>query len=234
MNRTLLSGVSALALAASLGAAAPASAAEPVNWTGFYGGLHLGGGDAELDGQFAPSELPEAQWEGDMSGAVGGVHGGYNWQQGNNFVFGVEADASVTNFGQAFGNSDELDGSELGVVDHEDLIVSVRARLGFAADKALVYVTGGAAWQEFTLNKNLFDNPGSSSAGFFKEDSVGGVVGAGGEFRVAPNVSLGGEFLYYFLDDISVAPDYTGSGQGVDVEMDPWVARARLTFHFPG
>lgn len=230
MNRTLLSGVSALALAASLGAAAPASAAEPVNWTGFYGGLHLGYGDAQLDGHFSPSELPGVPFDEDMSGPVGGVQGGYNFQRGD-FVFGIEADFSLTNFGKSVADHTD-DGSELALVDHEDMMTSVRARLGFAAGQGLVYATGGAAWQEFTLLKNVED-PEDSSAGFFKEDDIGGVVGAGAEFRVAPNVSLGVESLYYIFDEIDLPPDYIGSGNGVNVEMDPWVTRARLTFHFP-
>ena len=56
---------------------------------------------------------------------IGGVHVGYNWQSGAR-VFGVEGDVS-------FG-------------DGLDYLASLRARLGYAHDNLLLYVTAGVAF----------------------------------------------------------------------------------------
>lgn len=77
------------------------------NWTGFYGGLHLGGtwgstGAFDLNGynvppwgaataQLGPPLDPGDRWHSDTSGFVAGGQLGYNWQLGA-LLLGVEGD----------------------------------------------------------------------------------------------------------------------------------------------
>src|SRR6185312_13467856 len=64
----------------------------PYNWTGFYVGLE--GGLAYQRGNFVVATSPF----NDFGGLVG-VTAGYNWQiPSSAWVFGVEADASWTDF----------------------------------------------------------------------------------------------------------------------------------------
>ncbi len=77
-------------------------------------------------------------------GGFGGGQIGYNWQGalgGGNTVFGIEADFQggdiYNQLIDAAGNSFK---SEL------DYFGTVRARLGYASDRSLYYVTGGLAY----------------------------------------------------------------------------------------
>ena len=64
-----------------------------LTWTGPYVGGHLGFGKAKITGDWdggASLDLTK-----DLSGIVGGMHAGQNWQV-NTFVYGWEADLSAT------------------------------------------------------------------------------------------------------------------------------------------
>ena len=68
------------------------------NWTGFYIGVHGGGGWS--DGDSFTNPIPSvAAWNRSAdaftlrgSGGLAGVHGGYNWQVSPNWLVGVEGD----------------------------------------------------------------------------------------------------------------------------------------------
>ena len=85
-------------------------------------------------------------------------------------------------------------------LDQTSGLASVRARLGYAFDKTLLYGTAGAAW----LRTSVF---GESAAGaclgicdaVATFDDWGAVVGGGAEYAITPNIVLRAEYLYYFL-----------------------------------
>ena len=85
MKKLLLGGIIAVACFS-----APASAASPYNWTGFYAGIDGGGGWGRigLDASFVDDTK--------LSGVLGGVQAGYNQQFGN-WVVGVGADINAAN-----------------------------------------------------------------------------------------------------------------------------------------
>ena len=181
----------------------------PFNWTGFYLGGHAGGAwqdaqrhgysDANIQG-FHPHSFPGIS----TTSAMGGIYGGYNWQVNRQWVLGVEADGSLVSL---------RDGSNLplppGGLDlasralmstNIDGLASIRGRLGLAADKALFYVTGGAAWAQVDYNGRLIMYPGFSEAAASSKVTVPGwVVGAGFEWALLSNWAIRGEYLYYGL-----------------------------------
>ena len=95
---------------------------------------------------------------GSSSGVIGGGQIGYNWQV-KQFVLGVEADLVGTDLKGSSASATRSFGPPLILatvtqtvtVDfgHIDWMASFRGRLGFAVDRALFYVTGGAAVAEF-------------------------------------------------------------------------------------
>ena len=123
--------ISAMAVLASLSAAPAADLYrhglkdEPlpisplISWTGFYLGGNLGASWPRDDLDFFTGGAK----------AIGGVHGGYNYQWPNNILLGIEGDAD---FSQNF-----------------DYLGSVRARLGYAYENTLIYGTGGVAFAGF-------------------------------------------------------------------------------------
>lgn len=175
MKKILLSGVALVALFA----AAPASAADvpvrgpiykaapvaPVfNWTGFYFGGHVGYGWSDSASGISPD------------GFIGGLQAGYNWQLSPNFVLGIETDITGTDMTDAAGPS------------HIDYLGTLRARLGYAWDRTMLYGTGGLAWNR-------------TSVGGFHDTDTGYALGAGIEWAFAPNWSAKVEYMYYNFDN---------------------------------
>jgi outer membrane immunogenic protein len=106
-----------------------------------------------------------------MNGAsVGGYIGG-NYRFNNNPVIGVEGD-----YNAAFGSG--WDGGEL------DSFGTIRARVGYAMDRWLIYAAGGVAFAQFGPASG-FTGPDSSETGW--------TLGGGAEYVITDHVSLRGE-----------------------------------------
>lgn len=240
--RTLLLGTavalsSTLAVAADLPArsAPPLMAYVPYSWTGAYVGVHAGYGllntkrnDAAVgsgSGSFS-SGSGGGNYSGSQhtnaSGALGGVQLGYNQQYGS-LVLGLEADVSATSIkgstsatGSAFSSSSGSGfgggSSALYASSRLNGIGTLRARLGFAADRALFYVTGGLAYgriensMTYAVSTPEWSGAVSSSQSKWK---TGWTLGAGMEYALTNNWSLKTEALYYDLGKKSYNASYS-------------------------
>ncbi|HEY7643936.1 MAG TPA: outer membrane beta-barrel protein [Hyphomicrobiales bacterium] len=206
-------------------------------WSGLYVGGHLGGlwtnsGDNGLFKRHCKEFGYEtcAKWDDwkeikkvefseddDDTSFIGGVHIGYNWQSGST-VYGVEADAS-------FG-------------DNVDYLASVRARLGYAIDNLLIYATAGVAFAGFDDKEVdlLFRDRVVHTFDVSGDSEVGAVVGAGVEYKLAANWSVGVEGLYYFFgdsnDSLTKGNDCFEMKFSHDDDNDMFVVRGRLSYHF--
>ncbi|NIX78076.1 outer membrane protein [Microvirga terricola] len=197
----LLAGTAALVVAASTAQAAdlpsrrgpaPVYAAVPAfTWTGFYVGANAGYGWSTGTSRYYD---PAFGYVGSSKkgGFVGGGQLGYNYQFGM-FVLGAETDiqyASVGNKGASYGrayypgNSDGYFGT-------------IRARLGVAFDRALIYGTGGFAYGDVGGN-NSYDQ----LLGYRRDGGTNGgwTLGAGAEYAVSDNITAKVEGLYVNLD----------------------------------
>jgi outer membrane immunogenic protein len=133
------------ASAADLGARAamaPAPAFAQTTWGGLYVGAFAGGtysrpnvvGGSATETYVNDLHVSDAKLGGLVGGAVG-----YNWQSGA-FVYGLEADLAGV-----FGSKSCSDsGCDYGS-SRTNYVGTVRARAGYAFDKALVYLTAGYA-----------------------------------------------------------------------------------------
>jgi outer membrane immunogenic protein len=97
------------------------------DWSGPYIGAHGGYGTGSFDATATAL---------DPSGGFGGIQSGYNWHVSRNWVVGLESDSSWGSINDAAGASN---------VDI-DAMGTVRARIGYAMNRWLVYGTGGLAW----------------------------------------------------------------------------------------
>ena len=218
MLTALMAGVASGALAADLPTyksppPPPAYAPPAFTWTGFYIGVN---------GGFGFSDTDNASF-GHVSGGLVGGTVGYNWQMGQ-FVLGYEGDIDWSgvrgsNFAYTlpggFG-SDKLT---------TDWMVTERARLGYAVDRTLFFVTGGYAGIE--THGSFFDSFGNSGTQSAWQN--GGVVGAGIEYAFTNNISLKGEYLYmptFSRSYFAGTPDATSTGLGISM------FRAGLNYKF--
>jgi outer membrane immunogenic protein len=227
----LLAGPAALALAATVAQAAdlparyspaPAFGAMPVfTWTGFYVGANAGYGWNTGSSRYYD---PAFGYVGSnkKGGFVGGGQVGYNYQLGM-FLIGVETDlqyAAVGNKGASYGNVYYTGNSD-------GFFGTVRARLGLAFDRALVYGTGGFAYGDVGGNRSY-----DPVLGYHRDNSTNGgwTLGGGMEYAVSNNISAKVEGLYVNLDTKS---NYT-LGDRYDDRRDTefGVLRAGLNYKF--
>src|SRR6476659_5668803 len=142
----ILFSLSALAadLPARMEPVAPVAYVPAFSWTGFYLGGELGW--IQTSPKYSTGALllgaPFLVTSGsDKNGLTYGVLAGYNYQAGQ-LVLGVEADFQGWTVGQM--RYTAITGDFL--TARSKWGGSVRGRLGYAADHALLYVTGGAAF----------------------------------------------------------------------------------------
>ena len=122
----------------------------------------------------------------DKNGLTYGVLAGYNYQVGQ-LVLGVEGDFQGWTVGQI--RYTAITGDFL--TAHSKWGGSIRGRLGYAADHALFYVTGGAA---FVSNETSIPTTGISIGG--DGTRVGWTVGAGLDYAFTNNWFTGLEYRY--------------------------------------
>lgn len=208
MLKRALAGVSALALlggaasAADLATKYPVKAVAPVvpvfSWTGFYIGGNVGWGWLNNDLTLSSPVFGASNTfsVGSANGFVGGLQAGYNWQFANNVVLGIEADVEWADLGS---NSVTVvpvtyQGATLagGLAEGSlDVFGTIRARLGYAFDRVLPYITGGVAWG--TTDYGNFYGVDTS------ETNWGWTIGAGVEYAFTNNITAKIEYLYIDL-----------------------------------
>jgi outer membrane immunogenic protein len=184
------------------------------NWTGCYIGLS---GGAKGIGTNDTVNIPAATGlagatpasfldlgRGEHETWLAGGQVGCNYQSGN-WVFGVEADAHA----QRWGRTETLFGAVLPPLFfpghifelRSDWQASARGRIGYAMDRTLFYVTGGAAftdvraistWVPTTIGLVTFPGVIASQS----KTLVGGTVGAGVEYAATDNFTVGLEGRY--------------------------------------
>lgn len=211
-----------------------ADIAEPIvetpmagDWTGFYAGVQLGGAfgsDPEginfspltptLATAFSPSgAVPDAGFSGDFdNGLIGGLHVGYDHQFANGFVVGGIVDVSFTDIGD-FQRGRSRTPANYDFTRELDVLVTGRARLGYAVDRFLPYVTGGVAYGN--LESRYTDTSAATIQSLSDEDdAVGYTVGGGVETMITQRLSLGVEYLYTNLGDDAASVNLAGPAPG--------------------
>jgi outer membrane immunogenic protein len=190
---TTASAVSVAAFAADL-----APRMEPVvrvayapafSWTGFYVGGEVGW--IQTNPKYSTGALllgtPFLVTSGSRKdGLTYGLLTGYNYQIGQ-LVLGVEGDFQGWTVGEL--RYTAITGDFL--TAHSKWGGSIRGRLGYAADHALLYVTGGAA---FLSNETSIPSTGITIGG--DDTRVGWTVGAGLDYAFTNNWFTGLEYRY--------------------------------------
>ena len=242
MKSAFLAAVSAVALTGNFAIAADLPArttAPPVpvpvfTWSGLYAGASLGGLMArskvdELTYYGTAAGFPMTSANG--TGVIASLNLGYNIQVGN-IVTGVEADLGWTS---ARARGSEFVSGEYNFirVDYSTL-GSLRARLGYAFDRVLVYGTGGLAIANI---KSVGDHqylPGATTYdGIATHNGIrtGWIIGGGLEYAVTQNYSLKAEALYQDLGNVVSGVASSGCRFGFK-KTTSTVVRAGVNYKF--
>lgn len=197
-------------------------------WTGVYFGGHVGGafGDTEVEDTFDYNGDPFARNNIDSKGVISGVQLGYNVQRGN-IVFGVEADLGYLSL--SGDKTADLPHPEREKYDPNDEISAkysidgglygdLTARVGYAADRTLFYVKGGAAFLNAEFNSHYVGEncsttrtngscgtPNQSKFDFDKSDTLWGwTIGVGVEYALNKNWTLKAEYQHFDFGSMSL------------------------------
>src|ERR1700683_2717226 len=157
---------------------------------------------------------------------LGGVQGGADYQFGNNWVIGIEAEYSWL----ANGNSGVTFPAGTVVATNSDQLGSVTGRLGYSFGPTLLYAKGGYAWKD---NDNINVVSGGAPAAFTPDGSHkdGYTVGAGLEYMFAPSWSAKLEYQYYNFGSST----FTGGPAeivGARFNSDEHTIKAGLNYRF--
>jgi len=176
-------------------AAEPIVVADPTfTWTGAYVGGQIGYTWAEST--MVTADTLNVFVPLDPEGVSGGIYGGYNYQFSNRIVAGLEGDFQFTDaeVSDVFGYFTDAPGPTLEHFGAEiKWDASLRARLGYAFDRFLPFVTAGAAFARYNYTG---DGPGGSSPLDHSETRTGWTVGAGADFALTEHLIFRAEYRY--------------------------------------
>src|SRR5262245_1509120 len=193
---------------------------------------------------------------------LGGGQIGYNWQAGA-WVFGIEADGSWRDltrdlFG-VFGSNPvppvagflpfgAVAGDAVFMRSEQGALGTVRGRIGWAPGQWLLYATGGLAVGDVRHTVVEVLNPGttciSAVVGICRglsvsDTKVGWTAGAGVEWALGSNWSVGAEYLFVDLGttDVAFAPTpgtFFFNSSVTSFDDTSHIVRAKLNYRFTG
>jgi len=199
---------------------APAYSA-PFNWTGFYAGIN--GGYAWGQSSWSDPTVGTSSGNFNTSGGLVGGQLGYNWQTGA-VVLGIETDAdwmSVKGSTAGLGGVCALDGGGQ-CQTQQSWVGTTRARVGYAFDRWLPYVTGGVAYG----NIQAVQPTGTTT-----NTNVGWAAGGGLEYGIDRNWSAKFEYLHI---DLGTA-NFMGAASGTStlaVPVTNELVRVGVNYHW--
>jgi outer membrane immunogenic protein len=250
MKKFLLGSLALVAMISGPATAAdmPLKAPPPIpvfSWTGCYIGIQGGYGWGQskhtsagatrgvINGTAGSDITP---WF-NVAGGVGGGEIGCNYQVGA-WVWGIEIDGSAfAKEGQASNLTPPFTNGNAWISKtSERWNAMARGRIGYAQDKWLWYITGGATWVSLDIATFLSTN--TALTNIERADRVGWVVGFGTEYAVAYGWSVKWETLYTdygtfrAFDSVSVNCGASNNCTNRDVRLTEWITRFGLNYRF--
>ena len=190
------------------------------NWTGFYLGINGGYGW----GTSTWSLLPGTKIS--PNGFLVGGTIGYNYQV-NRWVFGAEADLSLSSKSGVHGSSINLLNPLFTVGTSEKTLATLRGRVGYAWDRFMVYGTAGVALAQVEAQ-----DLGALTSGSETKTMVGFAGGAGIEYAFLNNWSVKAEYIYVDLGSATFLQNSDPLGLPHEVSLTNQLFRVGVNYKF--
>ncbi len=235
------------------------------NWTGFYIGGTVGGAwstnkvranavDNGLPAQFqedGPAVSAFGSNNLSQTNVIFGGKIGFNQQLPGSWLVGIEADVSSLRFSQSAAKTGNpfvtypFGFATFNTSVSTDWVATVRPRIGYAFDRALIYGTGGVAFgnEKFA---NTYADQASHGFGLGSASSaasavkVGWAAGAGIDYALPQNWILSVEYLHIDLGNIHASGAVTDSGGPINSslhfssKLQSDIVRVGLAYKFGG
>jgi outer membrane immunogenic protein len=172
----------------------PPPPAPVASWTGCYVGGHVGAGwGTKTWSDRAADDFSDNASYG-VNGFLGGAQIGCDYQWYGPVVIGAEGSFSWSDIKGSGALPFEAEQSVFNT--KIDWLTTAAGRIGFTADKALIYVKGGAAWvgEKHTLRE--IDPEDGFAQVTRNSNRVGWLFGAGLEYLIVPGWSAKIEYNY--------------------------------------
>ena len=238
MKSIYMACAGALLLGSSL--AAPATAADLTDdyapafaWDGLYAGVHGGylWGDADAEHDTVSGNFGKNY---DPSGGFLGAHAGYLHQFDSNLVLGLEADFDKL---WADGGLDQTDTPEFNPFPDADGEAklkwqsSFRARVGYAFDRTMPYLTGGISFARLHYSEEIIPE-----APMFDQDDkrtmFGWTVGGGVAHAFTDNWIGHIEYRYtdYGSENFLPTPVANQPGDSSKIDLETHAVRVGISY----
>jgi len=210
--------------------------AQSRSWSGYYGGFHLGYGSGNSavttstsftpTGYFAATSVPAVNGSGIGSISVNqvgaGLTLGHDWQFGQTVVgIATDLDYMPLRGDRSSGAVYPCCGPTTFTIRQSfntDYLVTLRGRAGYAWDRSLVYLTGGAAFTNLKFQQDFNDNFANAQESARQTRTMSGwLLGLGYEYALAERWSVKAEFQHTHFENM------TGSG-GTITGFSPRIA----------
>jgi outer membrane immunogenic protein len=199
---------------------APVYVAPVFTWSGFYVGINGGYAWGHSDWNNATMGNVSMNVKGGM---VGGTLG-YNLQTGN-FVFGLEGDVDATWIdGSSGGGAAGTPCTSPNCETKNSWLGTGRGRIGYAFDRWMPYLTGGAAFGNIKAT--------AANGGSVDKTKLGWTLGGGVEWAFAGPWSAKLEYLYADLGKITCDAATCGGGVDTDVSYKTNMVRVGVNYRF--
>jgi opacity protein-like surface antigen len=225
--------------------AMPPAAAPIFTWTSCYLGAHAGGGFASSamtdPVQLVESNIPPAPGSTGITtanvspaGVVVGAQIGCDYQYAPSWVVGIEGAGSGSSMrgSTSVGLPAGAAGDTALFTAKTDFIPSVTARFGYAIDRWLLYVKGGAAWagDEYSVTGNFTGTPFDFEGNDLR---FGWTAGVGVEWAFSGSYSAKLEYDFYQFGHDNVLMSDAGNAVAgpVDVKQSVQIVKAGVSFH---
>ena len=223
---------SAPAMAADMRLPPPPAPPPPLayNWTGFYLGAHMG--SAWTNSEWTTLGVSGTDASIDAAGFIGGVQAGFNYQFAGGWVIGLEGDYTGSTMSKS-ANGCFADPTQTCTLKNRWTAL-LTGRLGYAFDRSLFYVKGGAAWGEFN-----YQNPDPVNSGdIFSANQTrsGWTIGGGWEYAFTPNWSAKIEynFLDFGNDTVTLSGPLTGTSFTENIKNNISQVKVGVNYRFGG
>lgn len=219
------------------------------NWNGPYAGLALGMSLGKVDPEaniiqtsyFTTTDGSQVDPEGRKSlsetAINGGVMVGMNRQYGN-FVVGLEADLTRTQFNESYSSGNVTYLSLPTAIFNattkvkSDWLASVRPRVGYAHKDSLLFLSAGPALTRFNYEYTYYDTSGTPQSARVSENKLklGWSIGVGYEHKLADDWSVKAEYLFSDFTNIVKQNNYFADfpNDGFNHKVDYTVNNVRI------
>jgi outer membrane immunogenic protein len=187
------------------------------SWTGFYLGLNGGYGFGQSNWNSAIGTVGGFNTNGGLAGGTAGFN--YQWSQ---FVFGIEGDFDWQNLR---GSQTNAPCAAVGsCATASNWISTIRGRAGFVANRALIYVTGGAAFTDI--------KPSLAALPFGGGTEPGWTAGGGVEFAMTDSWTVKLEYLYAKFQNTTCPASSCSAAAPATVSLNENIVRVGVNYLF--